>query len=275
MKKVRLVFLLGLSLGMTATFATAQPATETKPEKSQTAAKAPAQKDEPTVPSVKGTTDKQKEAFLKRHENFLKDKEELLKKGPIQFVALGDSITDGWRTRGKEVWAKTFGEWNAYNTGIGGDRTQHVLWRIDNGELDGIEPNPKVAMLMIGTNNLGPNPSDEEIADGVKACVEDIHKHLPKTKVLLLGIFPRDNDKKSEVGSPTEPVRARIKHINEIISKLDDGGKTVKYLDIGDKFLDKDGGLHKEIMPDYLHPNEKGYEIWAEAVKPVIEEMMK
>jgi lysophospholipase L1-like esterase len=271
MKKTRLAWLLGLSLAMPA-FVGAQTATETKP---QTPAKAPAQKDEPTVPSPKGTTEKQKEDFLKRHENFLKDKEELLKKGPIQFVALGDSITDGWRTRGKEVWAKTFGEWNPYNTGVGGDRTQHVLWRIDQGELDGIEPNPKVAMLMIGTNNLGPNKSDEEIADGVKACVEDIHKHLPKTKVLLLGIFPRDYKKQPDVGSPDEPVRARIKHINEIIAKLDDGGKTVKYLDIGDKFLDKDGGLHTDIMPDHLHPNDKGYEIWADAVKPVIEEMMK
>lgn len=272
MKKVRLAFLLGLSLTLSP-FVGAQTATETKP---QTAAKAPAMKDEPTVPSPKGATDKQKEEFLKRHEGFAKDKEALLKKGPIQFVALGDSITDGWRGKnGKEVWEKTFGEWNPYNTGIGGDRTQHVLWRIDNGEIDGLEPNPKVAMLMIGTNNTGPNKSDEEIADGIKACVEDIHKHLPKTKVLLLAVFPRNNDKKQEVGKADEPIRARITHINEIISKLDDGGKTVKYLDINAKFLDADGGLHKDIMPDYLHPNEKGYEIWAEAVKPVIEEMMK
>lgn len=243
--------------------------------------------DQPTHPEPKGNTDKQKQQFLDRHEGFARDKAELLKNGPIQFVAIGDSITDGWRTKGKEVWEKEFGPWNSYNIGIGGDKTQHVLWRIDQGELDGIEPNPKVAMLMIGTNNLGPNPSDEAIADGIKACVEDIHKHMPNTKILLLGVFPRNiitKEQKAEaakdpskplIGKPDDPIRARVKHINEIISKLDDGGKTVKYLDIGDKFLDSEGNLHKEIMPDFLHPNDKGYQIWADAVKPVIEEMMK
>lgn len=224
-------------------------------------------KDDPVTPMPKGNDEKSKAGFLKRHEGFLKDKEELLKKGPIQFVAVGDSITDGWRGGGKEVWAKTFGSYNPYNIGIGGDRTQHVLWRIDNGELDGITPNPKVAMLMIGTNNIG-NPDDQAIADGVIACVKDIHKHLPQTKVLLLAVFPRS-------AKGTDPVRARIKHINEIISKLDDGGKTVKYLDIGDKFLDENKDLPKDIMPDALHPNAKGYQIWADAIKPTLDEMMK
>jgi beta-glucosidase len=231
-------------------------------------AKPQAANDEPTVPSPKGGNDKQKQDFLNRHEKFLKDKTEALAKGPIQFVAVGDSITDGWRNKnGKETWEKAFGAYNPYNIGIGGDRTQHVLWRIDEGELDGINPNPKVAMLMIGTNNIS-NPSDEAIADGIKACVEDIHKHLPQTKILLLAVFPRKPE-------ATDPVRARIKHINEIISKLDDGGKTVKYLDIGDKFLESDGKLPPTIMPDYLHPNAKGYEIWAEAVKPTLDKMMK
>jgi beta-glucosidase len=274
----RSALLLSLSLGLSvpAVWVRADEPKKVEAPAAPAAPAAPVAKDEPTVPSVKGNDEKSKAAYVKRHEGFMKDKEELLKKGPIQFVLLGDSITDGWRGKnGKEVFESAFGKYNPYNTGIGGDRTQHVLWRIENGELDGINPNPKVAMLMIGTNNTGPNPSDEAIADGIKACVEGIRTHLPQTKVLLLGVFPRDNDRKTPVGSPDEPIRARIKHINEIISKLDDGGKTVKYLDIGPKFLDKDGSLTKDIMPDYLHPNAKGYQIWADAIKPTLDEMMK
>jgi lysophospholipase L1-like esterase len=234
-------------------------------------------KDDPITPAPKGFDDKSKASFLARHEGFLKDKAAALANGPIQFVAVGDSITDGWRgvpkpedpnpRGGKLVWDKTFGAYNPYNIGIGGDRTQHVLWRIDNGELDGITPNPKVAMLMIGTNNIG-NPDDQAIANGVIKCVESIHSHLPATKILLLGIFPRS-------AKATDPARARIKHINEIIAKLDDGGKTVRYLDIGSKFLDANGDLPVDIMPDALHPNAKGYQIWADAVQPVVAEMMK
>jgi lysophospholipase L1-like esterase len=224
-------------------------------------------KDEPTVPSVKGANEQQKAQYIARHEGFMKDKAALLAKGPIQLVLLGDSITDGWRGKnGKEIFDAAFGKYNAFNTGIGGDRTQHVLWRIDNGELDGYSA--KVAMLMIGTNNTGPNPSDEAIADGIKACVQDIHKQQPTAKILLLGVFPRSE-------KADNPIRARIKHINEIISRLDDGGKTVKYLDIGDKFLAEGGALPKDIMPDFLHPNAKGYQIWADAVTPTLEEMMK
>jgi len=121
---------------------------------------------------------------------------------------------------------------------------------------------------MIGTNNLGPNPSNEAISDGVTKIVTEIHQKLPNTKVLLLAIFPRG-------AAADNPFRARIKSINETLAKLDDGGKSVKYLDIGDKFLDKDGTLPKDVMPDALHPNAKGYGIWAEAVKPTLEELMK
>ena len=229
----------------------------------------PAQpKDEPSVASCKGDENDPKNKFVARHEGFMKDKAALLKKGPIGLIFIGDSITDGWRGRGKDVFAASYDQYNPYNIGISGDRTQHVLWRIDKGELDAIDPNPKVAELMIGTNNLGSNPSDESIAAGVTKVVEEIHQKLPHTKVLLLGIFPRDNKADS-------PRRARIKAINEIIAKLDDGGKTVKYLDIGDKFLDSEGTLSKDIMPDYLHPNAKGYQIWADATKPTLDELMK
>jgi lysophospholipase L1-like esterase len=177
---------------------------------------------------------------------------------------LGDSITDGWRGGGKTVWEKNFAPLKAANFGIGGDRTEHVLWRLQHGELDGIKP--KLAVLMIGTNNLGAN-QDVEIADGIKAIVDELHKQTPETKLLLLGIFPRGM-------KADDPARGRIKHINSIIAKLDDG-QTVKYLDIGDKFLEADGSLPKSVMPDALHPNAKGYEIWAEAIAPTVQEMLK
>ena len=218
-------------------------------------------KDMPSVPS------NEKKGLMARHDAFMKDKAAALATGPIQFLLVGDSITDGWRgNNGRPIFEESFNKYNPYNIGIGGDRTQHVLWRLENGEVDGI--NPKVAMLMIGTNNLGGNPSDEDIAAGVTKCVTTLRAKLPQTKVLLLGVFPR-------AAKPDDKFRTRIKAINDIIKKLDDNGKTVKYLDIGDKFLDADGNLPKDIMPDALHPNGKGYKIWADAVKSTLDEMMK
>jgi lysophospholipase L1-like esterase len=214
-----------------------------------------------------GKEDKKNTAIIpaKKNEGRHKGFVALAKKGNIDVVFFGDSITDGWRGRGgKDVWKEYFEPLKAANFGISGDRTQHVLWRIQNGELEGIEP--KVAVLMIGTNNLGAN-TNEEIAEGVKTIVEEIHKQRPKTKVLLLGIFPRNQD-------ASNAARGRIKEINQTISKL---GKEmyVKYLDIGKKFLEKDGSLSKDIMPDFLHLSKKGYEIWAKAVEPTVKEMMK
>ena len=201
--------------------------------------------------------------FLGRHEGFLKDLKATNGKVGILFV--GDSITDGWRGNGREVFKKTYASLDPLNIGIGGDRTQHVIWRLENGEVDGISP--KVAEVMIGTNNLGGN-TNEEIVAGVTKVVSDLHEKLPSTKVLLLGIFPRGN-------KAQDPARARIKAINEELAKLDDGGKTVKYLDIGPKFLTESGELTKEIMPDFLHPNAKGYQIWADATQPTLDELMK
>jgi lysophospholipase L1-like esterase len=209
----------------------------------------------------------------KRHENFV----EQAKKGGIDLLFLGDSITDAWggeghnpKSAGAKVYEKEFLPLKAANFGIGGDRTQHVLWRLQNGELDGIKP--KVLMLMIGTNNSNGNDNTaDEIADGVKAIVAEIHKRSPETKVLLLGIFPRGKD-------PTVPniknQRDKLKAVNAVIAKLDDGGKTVKYLDIGEKFLQPDGTIAADVMPDFLHLTEKGYQIWADAVKGPIMDLL-
>jgi lysophospholipase L1-like esterase len=203
--------------------------------------------------------------WMKRHEGFVA----IAKKGGVEVLFLGDSITDAWRSfdeknmrGGRRIFEKEFAPLKE-NFGIGGDRTQHVLWRLQNGELDGIQP--KVIMLMIGTNNAGSN-SAKEIADGIKAIVAEIHKRSPKTKVLLLGVFPR--------GEKPNPMRDKLKEVNKTIAKLDDGGKTVKYLDIGAKFVQPDGTISKDIMYDFLHLTEKGYRIWADAVQGPIKELM-
>ena len=204
-----------------------------------------------------------------RHKVFLK----IAAKGNIDVLFLGDSITDAWggeghgtKAPGAEIFKEEFLPLKAANFGIGGDRTQHVLWRLQNGELKNIQP--KVVMLMIGTNNSNrTDNSAEEIAEGITAIVKEIHKRSPKTKVLLLGIFPR--------GPKLSPQREKIAEVNKIISKLDDGGKTVKYLDIGKKFLQEDGTLPKEIMPDYLHLSPKGYDIWGKAIKADLEKLVQ
>ncbi len=195
-----------------------------------------------------------------RHKQFL----EIAKKGGVDVLFLGDSITHGWE--GQKAWKENFTPLKAANFGIGGDQTGHVLWRITEGkELEGISP--KVAVLMIGTNNSG-RDSSEQIAEGITLIVKTLHEKSPTTKVLLLGIFPRNKDANA-------PIRKKLADVNKIVAKLDDGGKTVKYLDIGEKFLEKDGSLSKEIMPDALHLSAKGYEIWAEAVTPTLKEMLK
>ncbi len=197
---------------------------------------------------------------MKRHEGFVA----IAKKGDVDLLFLGDSITDAWRGgAAKPTWEKHFAPLKAANFGIGGDRTEHVLWRISNGELEGIKP--KLAVLMIGTNNTGSN-SAEQIAEGIKAIVAKLGDSSPQTKVLLLGVFPRG----PKAGTP---VREKIATINKEIAKLDDG-KRVKYLDIGSKFTKEEGALTKDIMPDFLHLSARGYEIWGEAIAPTVREMM-
>jgi beta-glucosidase len=176
-----------------------------------------------------------------------------------QLLFIGDSITQGWEGQGaKEVWEKYYGKRKAVNLGIGGDRTQHVLHRMQNGNLEGIKP--KAAVVMIGTNNSnGEDNSPGQIAEGIQAIVKELHTRQPQMKILLLGIFPRNEN--------FSPQRGKLTQINQVIQKLDDG-ENVFYLDIGHRFLTEDGILHASIMPDYLHLNQKSYEIWADAIEP-------
>jgi lysophospholipase L1-like esterase len=176
--------------------------------------------------------------FQKQHDGFL----EVAKQGNIDVLFMGDSITDFWRSdrspyAGKPVFDKYYGDMKVANFGIAGDTTQGVLFRLKNGEGQGFSP--KAVMLMIGTNNTMRN-SAGEIAEGIGAVVLELQKDFP----------------------------------NATISKLHDG-KTVFYLDIGAKFLDDKGNIPKDVMSDALHPTTKGYEIWAEAVKEPLANLLK
>jgi len=197
--------------------------------------------------------------WMKRHESF----NTRVKKGNVDLLMIGDSITHGWEGSGRKVWEKFYGKRNAVNLGIGGDRTQHVLWRLENGNIEGISP--KLAVLMIGTNNCGSN-TPVEIAEGVEAIIKKLRTELPNTKVLVLAIFPRGAD-------DTHRGRQVNMKANELIAKLADG-QMVHFLNINDKFLTKDRILTREIMPDLLHPREKGYGIWAEAMEPTVAKLM-
>ncbi|VTR92310.1 lipolytic protein g-d-s-l family : Lipolytic protein G-D-S-L family OS=Rhodopirellula maiorica SM1 GN=RMSM_03349 PE=4 SV=1: Lipase_GDSL_2 [Gemmata massiliana] len=198
---------------------------------------------------------------IQRHKQFLK----IVEKGEGDVIFLGDSITQGWEGAGKKVWPEAFGSFKPVNLGIGGDQTGHVIWRLTEGKE--IEPlKPKLAVIMIGTNNMGGH-TPEQIAGGVKAIIAELQKQKPDTKVLLLAIFPRSP-------KADDKIRVKVSDTNKILAKFADD-KKVFYKDIGEKFLEKDGTLDKKIMPDYLHLSEEGYKIWADAIKEDIAKLVK
>lgn len=184
----------------------------------------------------------------------------------VDLVFIGDSITHAWENKGAEVWQEYYRSRNAFNLGFSGDRTEHVLWRIDNGALDGMKPT--LAVLMVGTNNTGHRMDPAAYtAEGIERIVSEVRERLPDTPILVLAIFPRHV-------SPHNEMRKRNEGVNRLISALDDG-ETVHYLDINQAFLRDDGTLRKELMPDLLHPNSEGYRVWAEAMEPTIARLMR
>lgn len=205
--------------------------------------------------------------FFKKHGSFLARG----KSGPIGVLFLGDSITEGWN-KAPHIWERYYGKYQPANFGIGGDRTQHVIWRIENGELDGLTP--KVVVLMLGTNNSLDN-TGAEIAAADTKIVHLIREKIPAAKVLLLAIFPR-GPRKGAGGKeePLEKITAAINSANAELAHLDDG-KDVRFLDINRRFLGNDGTIPRIIMPDQLHPNAAGYQLWAEAMQPLLDEMMQ
>jgi len=181
--------------------------------------------------------------------------------GGIRLIFDGDSITDNWQGEGKQIWAERYGKLDAFDFGISGDRTEHLLWRLSQGQVNNMHP--RLIAIMIGTNNMFTN-SEAQIAEGVKAVVDDYRRRCPDATILLQAIFPRGHE-------PTDPARSKIRTINKIIAGFADGNKII-YRDFGDKFLQPDGTLSADVMPDFLHPNAKGYQIWADAIQPVIEQ---
>lgn len=201
--------------------------------------------------------------WAKRHESRCA----LVKERKPALVFIGDSITHfmgGETDQNKDdVWNKYYAPLNAVNLGFGWDRTENVLWRLQHGELDGAEP--KVAVVMIGTNNRDLN-TPAEIATGVRAICAEIHKRTPKTRILLLGVFPR--------GEKPDAGRKKTGELNHNLASFD-GQDGITFLDIGAKFLNADGTISKEIMSDFLHPTQKGYEIWAQAMEPTLRKLMQ
>jgi len=202
------------------------------------------------------------------HVNMLKRE----KRPELEVVFLGDSITMMWRSQsgyegGTPVWEKHYAPLRAGNFGISGDRTEHILWRItEGGDLDGL--NPKVLVLLIGINNLlGGKNTPEQTAKGVATIVKYLKAKLPKTRILLLGLFPCWE-------KPDNSTRALVRKTNELIRPLEDMER-VFYLDLGDKFLEPDGVIKKEKLRDLLHLSEVGYRIWAEAMNPYLDDLLK
>ena len=198
--------------------------------------------------------------WMNRHDSF----NQRVAKGNVDLLFIGDSITHAWESNGKKVWAEYYAKRNAVNLGIGGDRTQHVLWRLDNGNIKNISP--KVAVVMIGTNNSGDGRNTaEEMIDGVTAVIDKLRDKLPKMEILLLDIFPR--------GQRINSQRGKILQVNQVLSRLD-ARPHVTFLRIGQNFVRTDGSIAKDIMPDFLHLTPKGYEIWAKAIEPTLARLM-
>jgi beta-glucosidase len=205
--------------------------------------------------------------WMKRHEAKLAEIARRKAAGErTELVFIGDSITHHWEEQQPELWKQFYGKYNALDLGYGGDRTENVLWRLQHGEIDGIDP--KVAVLMIGTNNTGfRQEAPELLYTGIKRDVEEIRKRLPHAKILLLAIFPRGE-------KPDDNLRVINEKVNAMLPKLADG-KHVFFLNMNKAFLAPDGTLSKDIMPDLLHPNAEGYKIWQREMQPELDRLMQ
>jgi len=199
--------------------------------------------------------------WTKRHEEKVRE----AGAGNVGMIMIGDSLVHNFEKRGRQLWYLYFGRYQPLNLGFNADMTEHALWRLQNGELDGISP--RLAIIMIGTNNGGlRRDAAKNTAAGIAAIINEIRTRLPDTKVLLLGVFPRGALRK-------HPLRKLNAKVNELLPELAED-PAVRFLDISDIFLDNKGRLHRDIMYDFLHPTVAGYQLWAEAISPTVAEMM-
>ena len=212
--------------------------------------------------------------FLQRFEA----KKALAAQGGYGVVFVGDSITHFWEGAGHDVWTNRFasGEYRALNVGISGDRTEHVLWRLDHGQLDGTDP--KAIVLMIGTNNTGHwQAEDESVNDtvlGIRAIVERLRKRFPRAKLILHPIFPRGNEDEKSRAAHERP-RANNEKVNALIRGFADGTSVI-WCDFNAKWTPDGGwGVPKELMPDGIHPSAAGYAIWRAALEPLLDRICK
>lgn len=207
-----------------------------------------------TTPAPQGENGVPSEWWATRHAEKLD-----LRDPGVQLLLIGDSITHGWEISGKAVWEKHFADIPMLNLGFSADRTEHVLWRFEHGELEGLSP--KLAVVMIGTNNTGHlMDPPAAIEAGVAAILDELDTRLPETTVLLLAIFPRGEE-------ANDPMRLNNGEANRLLEALA-AERGVQFADINPAFLADDGALPLDVMPDLLHPNEAGYEIWAQQLKP-------
>jgi beta-glucosidase len=183
---------------------------------------------------------------------------------PINILFLGDSITDNWRIAGKPIWDVEYAPLQAANFGMQGDQTEQLLWRVEHGELRNMSP--QLVVILIGTNNIRNGDKPEDIVRGISRIVDTVGKKLRRSKILLLGILPRE-------ASPSSRLRTKVKEVNERIARLDNGS-SIRFLDIGQHFLNPDGTLKTELMPDGLHPGTEGYRVFADALRPTFIELV-
>ena len=195
---------------------------------------------------------------------------EKAKSGRIDVYFVGDSITRRWGALDYPDllanWTSNFYGWNAANFGWGGDRVQNILWRLQHGELDGVQP--RVFVVLAGTNNIGARRGDEgeaaEIARGVRAVVDVCRRKAPKATILLMAIFPRNDNMAYE---------PEVERINALLARLGDG-RRIRFVSINDQLAASDGRLFDGMMADGLHPTAAAYQIWADALKPILRELL-
>lgn len=190
-----------------------------------------------------------------------------INQGNVDFLLIGDSITHGWDGSGAKVQEYYYGDRNYVNMGFGGDQTQHVLWRLENAPMDKIQP--KAAMLLIGINSLWgewPNCS-ENVALGIKACVDKLQALYPDMQILVLNTFPARE-------KADDAVRTRTLASNALLPELFKDYKNVTLLNIDKLWLDANGDIPKSLMPDFVHPNEAGYKLWGAEVEPYVSKFL-